>query len=152
MKKYMVVLLSLLCFYSLVFASDVMDLLDKAKIEYSNGNLSETINLIDSAKKLVEKENINSSSDEYIEISNWDVVKIKKSEYIGKKVKVKARFYGVNSDGTTVHISIGISCTYKNSLIDKFLELTKYQEYTFYGTVFENNALFGPMIHIEVIN
>ena len=64
MKKYMVVLLSLLCFYSLVFASDVMDLLDKAKIEYSNGNLSETINLIDSAKKLVEKENINSSSDE----------------------------------------------------------------------------------------
>jgi len=152
MKKYMVVLLSLLCFYSLVFASDVMDLLDKAKIEYSNGNLSETINLIDSAKKLVEKENINSSSDEYIEISNWDVVKIKKSEYIGKKVKVKARFYDVNSDGTTVHISIGISCTYKNSLIDKFLELTKYQEYTFYGTVFENNALFGPMIHIEAIN
>lgn len=85
MKKYMVVLLSLLCFYSLGFASDVMDLLSKAKIEYSNGNLSETINLIDSAKKLVEKENINTSSDEYIEISNWDVVKIKKSEYIDKK-------------------------------------------------------------------
>lgn len=80
------------------------------------------------------------------------MVKIKKSEYIGKKVKVKARFYGVNSDGTTVHISIGLSCTYKNSLIDKFLELTKYQEYTFYGTVFENNALFGPMLHIEAIN
>lgn len=55
MKKYMVVLLSLLCFYSLVFASDVMDLLDKAKIEYSNGNLSETINLIDSAKNLLKK-------------------------------------------------------------------------------------------------
>ena len=113
--------------------------------------LTETINLIDSAKKLVERENINTSSEEYIEVTNWDVIKIKKSEYIGKKVKVKARFYGINSDGTTVHISIGLSCTYDNSLVDKFLELAKYQEYVFFGTVFENNTLLGPMIHIEAI-
>lgn len=79
------------------------------------------------------------------------MIKIKKSEYIGKKVKVKARFYGINSDGTTVHISIGLSCTYDNSLVDKFLELAKYQEYVFFGTVFENNTLLGPMIHIEAI-
>ena len=46
-----------------------------------------------------------------------------------KKVKIKARFYGINSDGRTVHISIGLSCTSDNSLADKFLELTKYQEY-----------------------
>ena len=116
------------------------DLLENAKTAYSNGNLTETINLIDSAKRVVERETINSSSEEYIEVSNWDVVKIKKSEYIGKKV------------GKTVHIAIGLSCTYENSLVDKFLELTKYQEYVFYGTVFEENSFLGPMIHIEKID
>ena len=126
-------------------------MLEKAKISYSNGKLTETINLIDSAKKLVERENINTSSEEYIEVTNWDVIKIKKSEYIGKKVKVKARFYGINSDGTTVHISIGLLCSFFYSLVDKFLELAKYQEYVFFGTVFENNTLLGPMIHIEAI-
>mgnify|MGYP006916098393 FL=1 len=134
------------------FASEVTELLENAKNAYSNGNLTETINLIDSAKKIVEKETISSSSEEYIGVSNWDVVKIKKSEYIGKKVKVKARFYGINSDGKTVHISIGLSCTYENSLVDKFLEINKYQEYVFYGTVFEENSLLGPMIHIEKID
>ena len=68
------------------------------------------------------------------------------------KVKTKARFYGINSDGKTVHIAIGLSCTYENSLVDKFLELTKYQEYVFYGTVFEENSFLGPMIHIEKID
>lgn len=72
-------------FSAIIFASEVTDLLEKAKISYSNGNLTETINLIDSAKKLVEKENIKSSSEEYTEVTNWDVIKIKKSEYIGKK-------------------------------------------------------------------
>ena len=151
MKKIVLAFFSLLLFSAITFASEVTDLLEKAKISYSNGKLTETINLIDSAKKLVERENINTSSEEYIEVTNWDVIKIKKSEYIGKKVKVKARFYGINSDGTTVHISIGLSCTYDNSLVDKFLELAKYQEYVFFGTVFENNTLLGPMIHIEAI-
>ena len=151
MKKIVLAFFSLILFSAITFASEVTDLLAKAKISYSNGKLTETINLIDSAKKLVERENINTSSEEYIEVTNWDVIKIKKSEYIGKKVKVKARFYGINSDGTTVHISIGLSCTYDNSLVDKFLELAKYQEYVFFGTVFENNTLLGPMIHIEAI-
>lgn len=151
MKKIVLAFFSLILFSAIIFASEVTDLLEKAKISYSNGKLTETINLIDSAKKLVERENINTSSEEYIEVTNWDVIKIKKSEYIGKKVKVKARFYGINSDGTTVHISIGLSCTYNNSLVDKFLELAKYQEYVFFGTVFENNTLLGPMIHIEAI-
>ncbi|MBS7258129.1 MAG: hypothetical protein KIG63_06735 [Methanobrevibacter sp.] len=151
MKKIVLAFFSLILFSAIIFASEVTDLLEKAKISYSNGKLTETINLIDSAKKLVERENINTSSEEYIEVTNWDVIKIKKSEYIGKKVKVKARFYGINSDGTTVHISIGLSCTYDNSLVDKFLELAKYQEYVFFGTVFENNTLLGPMIHIEAI-
>lgn len=151
MKKIVLAFFSLILFSAITFASEVTDLLEKAKISYSNGKLTETINLIDSAKKLVERENINTSSEEYIEVTNWDVIKIKKSEYIGKKVKVEARFYGINSDGTTVHISIGLSCTYDNSLVDKFLELAKYQEYVFFGTVFENNTLLGPMIHIEAI-
>ena len=151
MKIIVLAFFSLILFSAITFASEVTDLLEKAKISYSNGKLTETINLIDSAKKLVERENINTSSEEYIEVTNWDVIKIKKSEYIGKKVKVKARFYGINSDGTTVHISIGLSCTYDNSLVDKFLELAKYQEYVFFGTVFENNTLLGPMIHIEAI-
>lgn len=151
MKKIVLAFFSLILFSAITFASEVTDLLEKAKISYSNGKLTETINLIDSAKKLVERENINTSSEEYIEVTNWDVIKIKNSEYIGKKVKVKARFYGINSDGTTVHISIGLSCTYDNSLVDKFLELAKYQEYVFFGTVFENNTLLGPMIHIEAI-
>ena len=151
MKKIVLAFFSLILFSAITFASEVTDLLEKAKISYSNGKLTETINLIDSAKKLVERENINTSSEEYIEVTNWDVIKIKKSEYIGKKVKVKARFYGINSDGTTVHISMGLSCTYHNSLVDKFLELAKYQEYVFFGTVFENNTLLGPMIHIEAI-
>lgn len=151
MKKKIILSVCFIFAISLCFSSEVTDLLDKAKTAYSNGNLTETINLIDSAKKIVEKENINSSSEEYIEVTNWDVVKIKKSEYIGKKVKVKARFYGINSDGKTVHIAIGLSCTYENSLVDKFLELSKYQEYVFYGTVFEENTFLGPMIHIEKI-
>ena len=80
-------------FSAIIFASEVTDLLEKAKISYSNGNLTETINLIDSAKKLVEKENIKSSSEEYTEVTNWDVIKIKKSEYIGKKkLKLKQDF------------------------------------------------------------
>lgn len=152
MKKLIVTLLLLVIISFASFASEVTELLENAKNAYSNGNLTETINLIDSAKKIVEKETISSSSEEYIEVSNWDVVKIKKSEYIGKKVKVKARFYGINSDGKTVHISIGLSCTYENSLVDKFLEINKYQEYVFYGTVFEENSLLGPMIHIEKID
>lgn len=151
MKKKIFLSFCFIFAISLCFSSEVTDLLDKAKTAYSNGNLTETINLIDSAKKIVEKENINSSSEEYIEVTNWDVVKIKKSDYIGKKVKVKARFYGINSDGKTVHIAIGLSCTYENSLVDKFLELSKYQEYVFYGTVFEENSFLGPMIHIEKI-
>lgn len=141
----------LFTFSFFVFASEVSDLLQEAQTAYESGDVTTTIQKLDSAKSILEKEQLSSSADTYIEVSNWDVVKLKKGEYIGKKVKVKARFYGINSDGKTVHIAIGLSCTYDNSLIDKLLELTKYDEYIFYGTVFENNSLLGPMIHIEAI-
>lgn len=141
----------LFTFSFFVFASEVSDLLQEAQTAYESGDVTTTIQKLDSAKSILEKDQLSSSADTYIEVSNWDVVKLKKGEYIGKKVKVKARFYGINSDGKTVHIAIGLSCTYDNSLIDKLLELTKYDEYIFYGTVFENNSLLGPMIHIEAI-
>lgn len=150
MKKF--ILSVLLCVFSFfVFASDVSDLLQEAQTAYESGDISTAIQKIDSAKSIMEKDQLSSSVDDYIEVLNWDIVKLKESEYIGKKVKVKTRFYGINSDGKTVHLAIGLSCTFDNSLVDKFLELTKYQEYIFYGTVFENNSLLGPMIHIEAI-
>jgi hypothetical protein len=133
----------------LTFASEATELLEKAKKEYSDGNLTESIILIENAKKIIEKEMLNSSVDDYTEISNWDIIKVKKNDYIGKKVKVKAKFYGINSDGVTVHIAIGLSCTYETILADRLLELTKYQDYTFYGTVID--SFLGPMIHIENI-
>ena len=80
MKKNLVAFLSALLFSSICFASEVTDLLEKAKTVYLTGNLPEAISLIDSAKKIVEKENLNSSSEDYIEVTNWDVVKIKKSD------------------------------------------------------------------------
>ena len=58
MKKIVLAFFSLILFSAITFASEVTDLLEKAKISYSNGKLTETINLIDSAKKLVERENI----------------------------------------------------------------------------------------------
>ncbi len=150
MKKTLFFLVIFL-FSVFIFASEVSDLLQEAQTAYESGDVSTAIQKIDSAKSIMEKEQLSSSADDYIEISNWDVVKIKKSEYIDKKVKVKARFYGINSDGKTVHLAIGLSCTFDNSMVDKFLELTKYQEYVFFGTVFESNSLLGPMLHIEAI-
>ena len=77
MKKFIVTFINFILFSSIIFSSEVTDLLENAKTAYSNGNLTETINLIDSAKRVVERETINSSSEEYIEVSNWDVVKLK---------------------------------------------------------------------------
>ena len=150
MKKIILSLI-VLSFSIFAFSSEVGELLKAAQDSYESGDLSSALKNIESAKSIIEKEQLSISTSAYIEVSNWDVVKMKKSDYIGKKVKVKTRFYAINSDGKTVHLAIGLSCTFDNSLVDKFLELTKYQEYVFYGTVFENNSFLGPMIHIEAI-
>ena len=146
-KLFLCIVFTSICILS--FASEVSELLEKAKKEYSDGKLTESIISIENAKKIIEKDLLNSSKNDYTEISNWDIIKVKKNDYIGKKVKVKAKFYGINSDGVTVHIAIGLSCTYETVLVDKLLELTKYQDYTFYGTVID--SFLGPMIHIENI-
>ena len=39
----------------------------------------------------MEKEELSSSGDDYVEITNWGIVKLKSADFIGKKVKVKAK-------------------------------------------------------------
>lgn len=139
-KLFLCIVFTSICILS--FASEVSELLEKAKKEYSDGKLTESIISIENAKKIIEKDMLNSSEDDYTEISNWDIIKVKKNDYIDKKVKVKAKFYGINSDGVTVHIAIGLSCTYETVLVDKLLELTKYQDYTFLWN--SNRFFFRP--------
>jgi hypothetical protein len=149
MKKTIITLLSLMIFASASFASELTDLLEKAKNEYSKGNLTETINLIDSAKKIVEKENINSSSEEYIEVINWDVVKLKKDAYIGKKVKVTTMYSGL-SGSEYIILSISGPCHFDSNLVDKILSLKKFSNYTFYGTV--QDSWTSPTLFVERID
>lgn len=148
MKKIFLALF-MFTFSLLVFASEVSDLLQGAQTAYESGNISTAIQKLDSAKSIMEKEQLNSSSDAYIELSSWDIVKMKKSEYNGKKVKFKDRFLQINSDGTVNLYDCYSWCTYEESLIDKLLTLKGYQEYTFYGTVIINNT--SPSLHIEAI-
>jgi len=149
MKK--IILSVLLCAFSFyVFASEVSDLLQEAQTAYESGDVSAAIQKLDSAKSLMEKEELSSSGDDYVEITNWDIVKLKSADFIGKKVKVKAQFIGINSSGTVYLIEISPSNSYEPSLIDKLLTLKKYEFYNFYGTV-QDNGILGPKLHIEAI-
>ena len=147
-------------------ASEFTDLLDKAKGEYEAGNLSAAIELIDSAKKLADKENLNGTADEYIEVTDWNVVKLKKLSYIGKKVKVRCEFSGISSDGEKIYVEppkdYSITCTFDKTLIDKILTLKKSSysnpiHYTFYGTITAtyysyNNTYGSAGLHITAID
>ena len=150
MKKVVAVAFSLvfMLFPCLVFSSEVGDLLKKATMAYESGDITIAIANLDSAKEILEKERISSVGKYYIEIANWDIVKVKKSEYLGKKVKIKTKFNGINHDGT-VWLGFGLNNPYESSLIDKVLTLTKYKEYVFYGTVIDN--YLGPMLNIDGI-
>lgn len=103
-----------LCAFSFcVFASEVSDLLLEAQTAYESGDVSTAIQKLDSAKSLMEKEELSSSGDDYVEITNWGIVKLKSADFIGKKVKVKAKFIGINSSGTVYLIEISPSnCSY----------------------------------------
>ncbi len=145
-----IILSVLLCAFSFfVFASEVSDLLQKAQTAYESGDVPTAIQKLDSAKSIMEKEQLSSDSESYIEINSWDIVKLKKSDYLGKKVKIKAKYIGVNSDGSVYLIGISTNNSYEPSLIDKILSLKKYEFYTFYGTI--TSDFMGPMIHIEAI-
>ncbi|MBR6201294.1 MAG: hypothetical protein IKQ61_13630 [Spirochaetales bacterium] len=150
MKKILSVLI-IVSVSVLSFASDFSDLLDKAKDSYAKGNLNETINLIDSARKILDKESLSKLAEEYIEVAKWDIVKLKKDYYIGKKVKITTKFCGVNSDGTSIHLlDVSIYCKFDSNLIEKILSLKEFLFYTFYGTV-EDDRWNGPKLFIEKI-
>ena len=68
-------------------ASEFSNLLDKAKSEYSKGNISAAIFLVDSARKIADSENLKTSDGDYLEISNWDLVKLKKTSSRMKRPK-----------------------------------------------------------------
>ena len=148
MKK--IILSVLLCAFSFyVFASEVSDLLQEAQTAYETGDVTTAIQKLDFAKSLMAKEELSSFADDYVEITNWDIVKLKSADFIGKKVKVKAQFIGINSSGTVYLIEISPSNSYEPSLIDKLLTLKKYEFYNFYGTVVSD--VLGPKLHIEAI-
>lgn len=149
MKKFIVTFINFILFSSIIFASEVTDLLENAKTAYSNGNLTETINLIDSAKRLVERENINSSSEEYIEVTNWDVVNLKKDVYIGKKVKFTTMYSGISGSEYIILRGPG-ACHFDSNLVDKILSLKKFSNFTFYGTV--QDSWESPTLFVEKID
>lgn len=141
----------LLCLSSLfVFASEVSDLLLEAQTAYESGDVSTAIQKLDSAKSIMEKEQLSSSANDYVEVASWDIIKIKSADYLGKKVIIKAKFIGINSDGTVYLIEISPSNSYEPSLVDKILTLKKYEYYNFYGTVVSD--YLGPKLFIEAIN
>jgi len=149
MKKIIVTFINFILFSSIIFSSEVTDLLENAKTAYSNGNLTETISLIDSAKRLVERENINSSSEEYIEVTNWDVVKLRKDVYIGKKVKFTTRYSGISGSEYIILSGPG-ACHFDSNLVDKILSLKEFSNFTFYGTVQDSWA--SPTLFVEKID
>lgn len=149
MKK--IILSVLLCVFSFfVFASEVSDLLLEAQTAYESGDVSTAIQKIDSAKSIMEKKQLSSSANDYVEVASWDIIKMKSADYLGKKVIVKAKFIGINSDGTVYLIEISPSNSYEPSLVDKILTLKKYEYYNFYGTVVSD--YLGPKLFIEAIN
>ena len=148
MKKIIVLLIA--CSLPLfVFASDVGNLLKEAQTAYESGDVSTAIQKLDSAKSIMEKEQFSSESETYAELSSWDIVKLKKSDYLGKKVKIKATFCGVNSDGSLFLTEVSINNSYEETLIDKIISLKKFDKYIFYGTV--TDGVLGPKLYVEAI-
>lgn len=149
MKKNIIFFILLLLSFSTIFASEVSDLLDKAKIEYNKGNIPESINYIDSARKVLDKENLNKSADEYIEVTNWDIVKLKKAAYIGKKVKISTEYDGIFSSERISLRQLGLSF-FDTNLTDQILSLKKHSKYTFYGIVQDRPSY--PEFFVEKID
>ena len=148
MKK-IILSLFVLSITFLAFSSDVNELLKAAQGAYELGDFSTALQNIDSAKLIIEREKLSSASEEYIELNSWDIVKLKKSEYLGKKVKFRTKFIAITYDGNISLTNITPSNTYNESLIDKILTLKKFEFYTFYGTVIDDTI--SPKLHIEAI-
>ena len=148
MKK-LFLCLTLLILTNICFASEVSELLKKALDSYESGDIQTTIQTIDAAKKLIDSERIKNSENVYIEISNWDVVKLKKVFYLEKKVKFRTKYIGISGSEYLLLEGFGTTCTFNEDLVDTILALEKSQQYTFYGTVKEGWA--APFLHVEAI-
>lgn len=146
MKKilsfFIIVLLS-----TSIFATPVEDYLNKAIKAYGDGDISTAINNIDAARKILDKEQLSQNQNNYIEVSSWDIIKLKKYDYYGKKIKIKLTYCGVASNGMVDLLSC--YCSYDDSMLEKVSTLKKWEEYTFYGTVTENYV--NLCLHIEGI-
>lgn len=150
MKRVLAAAASVCLTASFAAAQSVPQLLDSAKAQYSAGNKQEAAKSVDKAKKMIDSELLASGKDEYIEITNWDVVKVKFAQYEGKKVKIKAYPSGFFSYDNTFYVSGPGSCTYDDTIVDALLALDKYTKYYFYGTVCKGeNEFSGPSMYIE---
>lgn len=149
MKKLFISIFALF-FSCLLFSSEVSELLQAAQAAYESGDVSQAIKHLDSAKEIMSKEVSSSNPEDYIELSSWDIVKIKKTEYLGKKVKVQASYLGITSNGFVYLSGVATNNSYDEFLIDKLLSLNKYEKYIFYGTVIDNGVL-GTKLHIEAV-
>lgn len=154
MKKTILIFFNLFMMLSL-FSSEISEMLRDAQIAYESGNLSRSIQIIDSVKSKIEKEQMANSSNNYLEIPNWAIVKLRKSDYLGKKVKVEGYFYRITSDGKELGIwflndTTLTYNTFDSSVIDKLITLKEYEIYTFYGTI-KKDSDDSPILHVESI-
>ena len=83
MKKNFSVIAILMVAAVELSASDVSNLLDKAKEAYISGDKITAIQNIDEAKKIIEQEKLDSNIDDYTEVANWDIVDLRSEFYIG---------------------------------------------------------------------
>lgn len=145
MKGFIIAILVLLETGAFCFGQSFVELLDKAKTQYTQGDKNGAILTLDSARKIANSEVVAASTD-YIEIKNWDVVKVKFAQYEGKKVKVYTSSLGFSSNGERFMIGlVDGSCTYNDNLVDTLLSLEG--KHWFFGTVIKEGYLSS--MHIE---
>ncbi len=146
MKKIiLLILLTTTCF---CFSSEFETLLQKAITSYNTGDTETALQNIDAAKKLLDVEKLKNENNEYIEVTNWDIVKLKKDLYLEKKVRITTMYTGVS--GTQYIILNGPgACNFSEQLVDQILSLEKFKKYTFYGTV--KDSWSSPTLFVEEI-
>lgn len=145
-KKICIITLLSITFFC--FSTDFEDVLKKAINSYNSGDIETALQNIDAAKKILDAEKLQNENDEYTEIASWDVVKLKKALYLGKKVKLYTMYSGVYGSEEIVLNGPG-GCNFNEQLVDKILTLQTLKRYTFYGTV--KDGILGPTLFVEAI-
>lgn len=153
MKKIICILGSIIFIINFICASEFSDLIDRAKIQYSTKNYEETIQLLDTAKAIVESEKISQTTDNYIEVPSLSTLELKSDIYIGKKIKIRCKMSYLSKDSLDLFDGVTAMhfCKYEKEVVDKLLTMKLFEEYTFYGTVLisTRNKVY---INIETID